>query len=117
VIDRHTLIVMECPLTNRFCRLLTRHGGFLYCGQAVGENRIALMKKCPLPKKRKNISRSRRRYRSGRKHISLCMGNNTSDIKKFDPQDLPESKQVLRKLLMTLVAFGWDVQFFDKDQK
>ena len=108
---------MECPFTNRFCRLLTRHGGLLYCGQAMGENRIALMKKCPLPKKKKTAGRRRRGYRPARKHFSLYMESREPDIRKFDPNDLPESKQVVRKFLMSMAVFGWDAQFFDREQR
>ena len=67
---------MECPLKKKACRLCSKPNGVLYCGQKYGENRIAKMKKCPLPEKKRDNTRRRalgeRRVKLDMKHYSIC---------------------------------------------
>ena len=39
-----------CPIIKRKCPLCAEYKDELYCGQKTGENRIRLMKKCPIKK-------------------------------------------------------------------
>jgi hypothetical protein len=46
------MIVFEyCTIIKRICSLCANHKEEFYCGQKTGENRIRLMKKCPIKKK------------------------------------------------------------------